>query len=325
MAVNQIEVRRISIVPLSAWTNLRRTQKPEPQRWPESSNALCWTCCHPFSHVPVFLPVECDIPSNVFVCTGNFCSWNCCKKYAFDLQRQNKAPRGVVFLGLLSFLTCHRSTVCVSELHDLGLCSCLSSYRCITIPPPKEVLKAFGGHLSIEDYRADFLCITDYNWVETHFHRSQDMSSILSQAKKLPAAQRRAWGFEYITYPAPPGTTVEYVHILPLSNRVMRQEDQNMLTLPHTSAHSITTSPPSAQASMRQKPRPRPSRTKLSKNEPTRVDQPPPTGPSEREVMMTPEQLLTVNEEQAYYTQNLRQFGNIVDSMGISITKPRLS
>jgi hypothetical protein len=39
---------------------------------------------------------------------------------------------------------------------------------------------------------------------------------------------------------------------------------------------------------------------------------------------MTAEQLLSVNEEQAFYTNKLRSYANIVDAMGISITKPRL-
>ena len=76
-------------------------------------------------------------------CTGYFCSFNCAKRYAIDQH-------------------------C---FYSFEMCSLLSSlYKCVIgrnkyervhiIPsPPKCTLKAFGGHMTIEEYRRDFLIL----------------------------------------------------------------------------------------------------------------------------------------------------------------------
>lgn len=352
MVVNEIAVRRVTIRALGEWNALRRTQKPQTQSWPRTSDTLCWYCCHSFGHTPAFLPVHCDLDKDVFVFAGNFCSWNCVKKYAFDLQKQNRAPKGVVYIGILSFMTCQRGTACVKELHAQGMCRCVETFQPIKLPPPKEALGSFGGYMSIDQFREGFFSITNYEWIELFFHRCHDFLQTIQQARRLPDGMRRAWGFEYVSYPAPPGTTVEYVHILPLSNRVLRQtdlgtqqplppqpskprravskkdkdkdQDRPFPSSPIALETTTTTAPtsPSAssvQSSIQGTRRPRPSRAKAHVPHPTPAPQQT-TKPAPP--IMTNEQLLSVNEEQAYYTRNLRQFGNLVDAMGISITKP---
>lgn len=332
MVVNQIEVRRVSIQPLGKWQYLRKTQNPPTQKWPKSSSMLCWHCCHAFDNIPAFLPVECDTKNDVFIMTGNFCSWNCVKKYAFDLQIRGRAPPGANYIGMLTFLTCQRGISCIPDLHVQDMCSCIETFQPIPIPPPREVLKSFGGYMTIEEYRTGFMCITNYEWIELFFHRCHDFYKTFRMVKNSGVNVRRAWGFEYVSYPSPPGTTVEHVNILPLSNKTLRRSDLLTLDAPQVQSkpqrrstkvpptHEPTSKPEEVMTSnypLQGIRRSRPACRSRTAPEPVCI-----TPQHETQTLMSNEELLSVNEEQAYYTKNLRQFGNLLDTMGISISKP---
>ena len=332
MPIHQIELRRITIQPLSIWNYLRQKQKPESIRWPERSDTLCWNCCHAFTWTPAFLPVECDLRRDTFIFTGNFCSWNCVHKYAWDLQRQKKAPPGVAYIGLLSYMTCHRGLVCTDTMHDLGLCDCLQNFKPLHLPFPREYLKSFGGPMDIQTYRENLQCILDYNWVEMFFHCCKNIEGIYREARKLPPEKRKAWGFQYLSFQAGPGATTSYVEVLPITNRVLQDQDSNALVskdIKHN--RTVRRTKPKAKkkeddpivsphGALRSRPgRRRGLVTSLPRTEPTPVIDSPAEHPQPN---MSHEQLLSVNEEQAYYTKNLRQFGNLMDSMGITIQRP---
>lgn len=332
MAVNHLEVHKISVQPLALWNALYRSQQPRITKWPCSSNLLCWHCCHGFDNIPAFMPVDFDKKKGVFVFTGNFCSWNCVKQYAFDMQKRNIAPKGSCYIGLLTFLTSYRSTMCSTPtLHEAGLCHCVEEFQPVAPAPPKECLDSFGGSMTIQEYRSSFLFIQDYEWVEERFHRTMVLEQVMDRARRLPRQPRKAWGFTHITYPGPPGSVVECVRILPLSNRVLQQQsvdDEPPKKKRATKKRTATTAEPvpmpeeennNKESNLLGMIQPRPSRTKIQvAHGISRVDQQRQRGPSN---ILTNEQLLSVNEEQAYYTRNLRQYGNLVDAMGISIKR----
>lgn len=98
---------------------------------PETTDIACLWDCHPFSWRPVVLPIR-DTGEHLEV-TGNFCSPECACAYLFDM-RQDSHTRWEQ-LALL-----HRvySEACKGKIHPA---------------PARNVLKLFGGSLSIQDYR----------------------------------------------------------------------------------------------------------------------------------------------------------------------------
>jgi hypothetical protein len=101
------------------------------KEWPNQTNVLCWWCCHSFKTFPCFIPTRYDEIRKRYKVTGNFCSWNCAQSYYAQEFRQYR--RGDMFMNMLKELQI--------------------PYSKIKNAPPKEVLQAFGGTLTIEDYR----------------------------------------------------------------------------------------------------------------------------------------------------------------------------
>lgn len=99
--------------------------------WPDKTDILCWWCCHSFQTFPCFIPTRYDEIRKRYKVTGNFCSWNCAQSYY--VQQYRETHRGDMFLNMLKQLQ-----LPISKIKNA---------------PPKEVLKAFGGLLTIEEYR----------------------------------------------------------------------------------------------------------------------------------------------------------------------------
>lgn len=99
-------------------------------------SSLCWHCCHPCEIPPVHLPVTHDDRRDEFVCMGAFCSWACAKAYARDYMSSHRW--GPIGMNIQMF---RRRTE--------------SGYRSrpLVSAPPRPMLKAFGGHLSVEEFR----------------------------------------------------------------------------------------------------------------------------------------------------------------------------
>ena len=96
---------------------------------------LCWHCCHsiPKGRATLQYPYKL-LSSGKFQVGGQFCSWECIKGHGRD----------------------HMSRV-LSGIHQLNIRHYRKMITGLTdrvIPaPPKMTLKAFGGHLDIEDFR----------------------------------------------------------------------------------------------------------------------------------------------------------------------------
>ena len=136
-------------------SGVKRTAKPimniYNQCWPSNSTYACWYCCHKFSTTPVGIPQI--FINNEFHCYGNFCSYNCAKRY---LRPQTEDDLAMLQTS---------SDVCVGD--DLGekmqLLELLYHIETnsdidqpIKIAPSRLSLQMFGGDKTIEEYRSNF-------------------------------------------------------------------------------------------------------------------------------------------------------------------------
>ena len=95
------------------------------------TDVLCWWCCHQFDTYPVYLPVFYDKKRERYKVKGCFCSFNCCYSYAFN-------DRTVKDKSLVKMM--YKTLTGKSEP--------------IIRAPAKEILKSFGGSISIEEFRS---------------------------------------------------------------------------------------------------------------------------------------------------------------------------
>lgn len=102
--------------------------------WPASSELLCWHCCHPFETPPVPLPIDYDERRDVFIVTGMFCSWGCVKRYNLESSSRH-------------------TQVCTTYITLLRK-KWLGHLEHVIPAPPRCVLEAFGGWMTLEDFRA---------------------------------------------------------------------------------------------------------------------------------------------------------------------------
>jgi hypothetical protein len=99
---------------------------------PQISDIACFWCCHTFSNRPVVLPIR-DTGEYLQV-TGNFCCPECATSYLFDM-RQDSHTRWEQF----ALLNRVYSEACQGRINPA---------------PSRNILKLFGGNLSIQEYRA---------------------------------------------------------------------------------------------------------------------------------------------------------------------------
>lgn len=355
--LNSVEIQKIKVTPLGEWSYLLKRQPPQQCAWPRQSKLLCWWCCHPFDNVPAFLPVSVsmDVEKGVGKCvfTGNFCSWNCVKRYAQLLETHRKLPDGCFYIGLLAYLTVCKGQPCEGgDIHELGLCDCIETYRGVRLPDSREMLGSFGGTVSIEEYRRGFHTITDYANIERNFAQLDLIANVKNEAMRSKNA--KFWGFHYLHYAGPDASYTTYVNILPLTNRtfdkktLVRTGNETMDRAKKLDSSEEDSAPATSKSRRQSAPKAqRISRRASNKNNAQPVplstihkhpdsqhqdmdvveeippnrnvasgDTPPPTR------IMTQEQVLACNDEQHFYTNSLRGFGNILTSMGIEISRP---
>ena len=96
----------------------------------------CWWCCHVFQGIPVHLPHHLDV-NGVFHVLGYFCSFNCTVAYNYA-QRDFDVDRRSTLLHLM---------------YEKALGK--QSHTRLVPAPPRELLKDFGGDMTINDFRRD--------------------------------------------------------------------------------------------------------------------------------------------------------------------------
>lgn len=119
--------------------------------WPTHTSYACWYCCHKFSTTPVGIPhllIHTD-----FYCYGNFCSYNCAKRYLRPLTEDDMAmlqtPNDVFVEDDLG-----------EKLQLLELLYHIETKAPLDEPlkpaPRRLTLTMFGGNKTIEEFRKNF-------------------------------------------------------------------------------------------------------------------------------------------------------------------------
>jgi len=112
-------------------------QFDETKEWPISTNISCWWCTYNFTTVPCGLPT--DMSEESFDVLGIFCSPGCAAAYNFDSKDSCIWKR----YALLNTLYGKKSEK-------------------VKLAPPREILKKFGGHITISQFRNNGN--SDYNY-----------------------------------------------------------------------------------------------------------------------------------------------------------------
>lgn len=104
----------------------------------EPTNISCWWCTEPFSTLPCF-NVR-DKKNGSYVVFGCFCSYNCAVTFNLNMDDYKMWDRHSLIKQLYNDIT--------------------STTDNIQPAPPRETLKKFGGHLTIEEFRKNSKIIT---------------------------------------------------------------------------------------------------------------------------------------------------------------------
>lgn len=99
---------------------------------PARPGSLCWYCAHPAERM-LPMPVGYDPRTDVFRVMGSFCGFPCMK--SFNLERDSYLKH------------VNASTI------SLFAKRCTGGAKRIRLAPPRAALRAFGGSLSIEEFR----------------------------------------------------------------------------------------------------------------------------------------------------------------------------
>jgi hypothetical protein len=103
----------------------------ETKTIPERVDIACFWCCHRFDTQPIILPVR-DQGEYIQV-MGNYCSPECAMAYLFDMHQDSYARWEQLSL--------------LNRLYGQAVGGPIKP------APPRQILKMFGGPMSIEEYR----------------------------------------------------------------------------------------------------------------------------------------------------------------------------
>ena len=112
-------------------TNFNR----EISEWPEKTTVFCWNCAHPFDSIPVTVPKKFNPTTGQYRVVGRFCRWGCAKRYIIDTHHDFETALRTQWMFNLA---------CRHFGHDGSP---------IIEAPSRLCLEAFGGWMTIEDYR----------------------------------------------------------------------------------------------------------------------------------------------------------------------------
>jgi hypothetical protein len=118
--------------------------------WADKTDVACWWCCHTFDNIPLGIPEH--IIKNNYHMYGCFCSFNCTLAYILDINDSKIWDRMANMYQLKNAF---------DEILNNGL-----NNSKIMPAPPRQTLKMFGGHLSINEYRESFYIINrEYRFI----------------------------------------------------------------------------------------------------------------------------------------------------------------
>lgn len=128
---NTVQEQEVDYYNIKSQLLVQYKDSVEAKTIPQTSDVACFWCCHTFTNRPVVLPMR-DTGEYLQV-TGNFCSPECACAYLFDM-RQDSHTRW----EQLALLYRVYGEACNGKIHPA---------------PSRNVLKLFGGNLSITEYR----------------------------------------------------------------------------------------------------------------------------------------------------------------------------
>ena len=104
---------------------------------PTKTDLCCWWCTCEFTNLPTYLPEK--YSENNFYVSGCFCSFNCAGAYNLSLG-DNQVWNRYSLLKLMYYMINKNK---INSIGDID----------INIAGPKELLKKYGGPMTIEEYR----------------------------------------------------------------------------------------------------------------------------------------------------------------------------
>lgn len=115
--------------------------------WPTQTDACCWHCCHQFESMPISIPKSTVSWANNMVhhVYGIFCSCNCATAYILERNTYDQQQLLLRFKDMVKKLY---------QLKDIN-----SNVYALEPAPPRIFLKMFGGHLTIEEFRAKSITV----------------------------------------------------------------------------------------------------------------------------------------------------------------------
>jgi hypothetical protein len=154
--------------------------------WPARTDILCWHCCHNFDTAPIPMPVAYDDRKDVFTVTGIFCSFQC-------LKAHNVEGRGGGYLKSIN-------AVVITAFRK----RCTGVLCPIKMAPPRVMLKAFGGTMTIEEFRAAgethaFRSIPPRMVIMEHVFEQQARAAALANSQKPAFAPSASVDFKDAT------------------------------------------------------------------------------------------------------------------------------
>ena len=108
--------------------------------WPERTDRHCFHCCAGFDGPPAAVPTRWDTKRGAFVVYGAFCSWSCAKRFLLENPHR---------------LAC---TAQMSAVWLAQLARALGHAGPIHAAPPRAALRAYGGTMSLPEFRAHGTC-----------------------------------------------------------------------------------------------------------------------------------------------------------------------
>ena len=143
-----------------------------PDKLPEKTDIWCWWCCHPFENKPVSMPISYDNSKDTFELMGVFCSFSCCKAYILSSPIYDKP----IIIGNIKVLA-----------KKMG-----QDYKKrIVVAPPRQLLKVFGGDLTIDEFRKKcndniaLNILTSNQIITTQYTEEKSIGNIQIQASQL--------------------------------------------------------------------------------------------------------------------------------------------
>lgn len=117
------------------------TSMPEfdGETYPETTDVLCWHCCHPFEGRPLPMPISYSDSEAAFRVYGVFCSFGCMHGYLRDNRGSIPGCSGAT-IGMTVFDFFKKMTGCQDP-------------RKVPKAPPRCLLKTFGGYMTLEEFR----------------------------------------------------------------------------------------------------------------------------------------------------------------------------